>query len=110
MKPITPKISAKPKTSMEDQTPKSRQSTSVPIRAVRMKTRPPMAGVPALELCHLGPTSRMVCPAFSARSQGMMKRPASSAIRKQGTMATIAAVTIALRVWVSVMGIPPYVF
>ena len=38
-----------------------------------MNISPPIMGVPALLLCHVGPTSRMDCPAFSARSTGNNK-------------------------------------
>ena len=29
-----------------------------------MNSNPPMVGVPCLDLCHAGPSSRMVCPNF----------------------------------------------
>lgn len=40
---------------------------AVPMAATMiapMKTTPPMVGVPVLASCHLGPSSRIVCPSF----------------------------------------------
>ena len=36
---------------------------------------PPMVGVPALELCQVGPSCRISCPAFSLRSSANTNRP-----------------------------------
>ena len=46
--------------------------------AAAMNMMPPIVGVPALELCQLGPISRMDCPALRARSVGMSSLPKTS--------------------------------
>ena len=52
-----------------------------------MNMMPPMVGVPALELCHCGPTSRMDWPACSARSMGKTKRPNASVSKNETSVA-----------------------
>ena len=41
----------------------------------RIKAMPPMVGVPALELCQVGPSCRISCPAFSFRSSASTNLP-----------------------------------
>ena len=53
-----------------------------------MKMMPPMVGVPDLALCQVGPTSRMDCPAFRARSTGMSSLPTSTDSAKAQTAAS----------------------
>lgn len=36
----------------------------------RINISPPMVGVPCLDMCQVGPSSRMLCPAFHLRSRG----------------------------------------
>ena len=43
---------------------------------------PPMVGVPALELCQVGPSCRISCPAFSLRSSANTNRPRISVSTK----------------------------
>ena len=50
--------------------------------APRMNMMPPMVGVPALDLCHVGPSSRISWPAFRLRSSGMRNLPMSSVSTK----------------------------
>ena len=40
-----------------------------------MNISPPMVGVPALELCQVGPSCRISCPAFSFRSSASTNLP-----------------------------------
>ena len=57
----------------------------------RMNINPPMVGVPCLDMCQVGPSSRMDCPAFSRRSTGIRICPAITATPKA---------TIKLRIYV----------
>ena len=40
-----------------------------------MNISPPMVGVPDLDMCQRGPSSRMACPAFILRRNGTRKGP-----------------------------------
>ena len=73
-------------------------------------------GVPALLLCHVGPISRMDCPAFSARSTGSAAAldaaprarctapTAAAAAARAGRLAEVraSAMTRSLSAWLSV--------
>ena len=67
---MAPPTRAKPSTNTACQFPwaMSRQpKASTDTAAAAMNMIPPMVGVPALVACHLGPSSRMACPAFRRR-------------------------------------------
>ena len=70
-------------------------STAIPMP--RMNISPPMVGVPCLERCQVGPSSRMDWPAFSRRSTGIRICPA---------MAVTPNATIKLRMYV-ILSKPP---
>ena len=47
-----------------------------------MNISPPIVGVPAFPECHVGPSSRILCPALSARSLGISTLPVAAATAK----------------------------
>ena len=60
-----------------------------------MNISPPMVGVPALVLCHLGPTSRISWPAFSRRRAGRITlQPKSPVAAKLTTHAKIISMAV----------------
>ena len=62
-----------------------------------MNITPPMVGVPALVACHLGPTSRISCPAFSRRRAGRITfHPSSPVTAKLSTHAKIISMAVSL--------------
>ena len=43
-----------------------------------MNIRPPIVGVPCFVMCHEGPISLIICPAFILRRNGTIKSPATA--------------------------------
>ncbi len=45
------------------------------ITQAPMNMSPPIVGVPSLDMCHVGPSRLMLCPALMLRSHGTRKNP-----------------------------------
>jgi hypothetical protein len=49
----------------------------------KMKSNPPITGVPSLDLCHLGPISKIFCPSFLDFKNGIRTLPSKIAIMRE---------------------------
>ena len=87
---MTPKTKAKSRTNTEVRSPARMTDalrTSTTIMVAAMNIRPPMVGVPCFDMCQVGPSSLMDCPAFSRRRAGMIPLPKMALITKPRTAA-----------------------
>ena len=62
-------------------------STSTTTTTAAMNIRPPMVGVPCLDMCQVGPSSLMDCPAFHRRKAGTRNFPKMALMAKPSTTA-----------------------
>ena len=103
MKPMTPKIRAKRRTTSQVQSPRAasaRFRTRAVTTVAAMNMMPPMVGVPCLDMCQVGPSSLMDWPAFSRRSMGMRNLPRTALMAKPRITAA--------RIFIDVGSIPLY--
>ena len=71
------------------------------IQTPNIKNTPPIVGVPVLGLCHTGPISLVVWPAFSLLSIGNTKNPNKYVNMKELAMATTPKVPLTFKINIS---------